>query len=117
MFMSQVSSSGIKREIVNGKPSQVLGIAQVEWDAVRFTNAQGEVDVCISATFGVDPQTGEEQSVVIEPRVLKDLLTIPHPHIREGIRKARKARKAAAAMPELPDNVGSIGKLELGEVG
>lgn len=108
--MSQVQNNTYKRPVIEGRPRQVISTTPIEWEAIKFTDSAGNVDVCIALVFGTDPTTGEEQLAVINPEDLKQLLKVPDTHIRDGVLKARKLRKCAPA--ELPEG-NKLGSFEL----
>lgn len=111
--MSQITNHNQKNEIVAGKPRQVLATTKIEWEAFRYTDNESAVHVGFAAVFGKDPQTGEEHIAVVNPTVLAQFLSVPSPHIRDGILARRRQRAAPAA--ELPE--GKVGSFDLGEVG
>ncbi len=50
--MAEVSNYEQSREVVAGRPNQVLSVTEVKLVAFRFTNGAGEVDVGLGFLFG-----------------------------------------------------------------
>jgi len=112
--MPQIQNQTNKRQILPGRPNEVISRTPIEWEAVKITDSQSQVDVCFVLFFGTEPETGEESFAVINMEDIKHMLKKPDPHIREGILKLRKKAKQAPA--DLPEGK-PMGTFELGEVG
>lgn len=110
--MSQVQNNTTKRRVIEGRPRQVINTGKIDWIAFEFTDSVGTVDVGIAAVFGKDPTTGKPHVSVINPSVIKELLSIPDPHIRDGILAAHAKMDVPAA--ELPE--GKVGSFEIGDI-
>ena len=109
--MSQIQNNTQQREVIEGRPRQVISLAKIDWYAGKFTDSAGNADVLFAAQFGKDPKTGEPHIAIVNPAELKQLLKIPDPHILKGLRALINAQVSVAELPE-----GKVGSFEIGEV-
>ncbi len=85
--MARVQEAAPYREVIEGRPNQVLSISEVKTVAFRFTNSAGQVDVGLALCFGTDSTDGGPGVWVINPRQLQELIGQPMPHVKNGIRR------------------------------
>ncbi len=112
--MATVTGYSLEKKTYSNKPNKVVNLAGITWYAFEFTNSEGRADVGLAAVFGKDPKDGGAHIAIIEPARLKELLTEPHAHIRDGVRKLMGAEERTA--PEvLPDD--SLEGADLGGIG
>jgi hypothetical protein len=109
--MSQIQNNTQQREVIEGRPRQVISQVKIEWLAAKITDSVGNVDVIFATVFGKDPATGEPHIAVINPSELKQMLKIPDPHILKGLRALLKQQSAPVELPE-----GKVGSFEIGEL-
>ncbi len=101
--MAQISGNTAQRRNYPNKLNKVVNLAEIRWFAFEFTNSQGIADVGLAAAFGKDPKDGKVHIAIIEPAHLKELLTEPHPHIREGLRELMGVKSAVPT--DLPSGI------------
>jgi len=99
--MGTVHEGTKQREIINGRENQVISAVEAKVLAVRFTDSDGQVDVCLAVCFGKE-KDGLPGVYVIQPRQMRELLTIPLEFIKKGVRNYLAAQQPADA-PESVD--------------
>lgn len=110
--MGTIHEGTKQREIINGRENQVISTIEAKVLAVRFTDSDGQVDVCLAFCFGKE-KDGGDGVFVIQPKHMRDMLTIPLDFIKKGVR-SYLASQAPAEAPEVVD----IGPdIDLGEIG
>lgn len=98
--MGIVQHGGKKLEVFEGRPNEVISITTVQVVMVKFTNSEGFVDTALALCFGKDTQDQKAPGIyMVESNKLKELLTIPFPHIKAGVR-AKLAALGPAVLPE-----------------
>lgn len=110
--MGTVHEGTKQREIINGRENQVISAVDVKVMAVRFTDSDGQVDVCLAFCFGKE-KDGQPGVYVVKPGHMKDLLTIPFDFIKKGVRNYLAAQQPA----EAPESVDIGPEIDLTELG
>lgn len=110
--MGTVHEGTKQREVMVGRDNQVVAVVEAKVMAVRFTDSEGQVDVCLAFCFGKE-KDGLPGVYVIQPRQMRDLLTIPHDYVKRGIRNYLASQQPAEA-PEALDIGPDIDLSDLG---
>lgn len=98
--MGMVQEGTKQREIIHGRENQVISATSVNLLAVKFTDSDGAVDICLAFCFGKE-KDGLPGVYVIQPRHMSEMLAIPLEFIKKGVR----AHLAAQAPAEAPESV------------
>jgi hypothetical protein len=109
--MGTVYEGTKQREVLVGRDNQVISAVEAKVLAVRFTDSDGQVDVCLAFCFGKE-KDGLPGVYVIQPRYMKEMLTIPHDFLKKGIRNYLASQKPA----EAPESVDIGPEIDLGEI-
>lgn len=99
--MGTVHEGTKQREIINGRENQVISAVEAKVLAVRFTDSDGQVDVCLAFCFGKE-KDGLPGVYVVKPSQMRELLTIPFDFVKKGVRNYLASQQPAEA-PEAVD--------------
>lgn len=110
--MSQIQNHAQPRELIEGRPRQVISAGKIDWYAAKFTDSAGYADVFFAAVFGKNPKTGKPNVAIVNPQELKALLKIPDDHILKGF--LALIENSVTSPEDLPD--GKVGSFEIGEI-